>query len=567
MEKKTLSEYFQLIDKFIDNNHFEPAYHHAAYLLTQFPKSVALYQQLGRILLELKRFDDAADIYLRRAAILPDDWLNFFTLGIIFIGNDRPETAARYAAYAFALEPKIPDVRALNRRLKSYLSAAFIEELKIFNAGRSKLPDAGTRKREKTFAPIRDSGLKLLADYFRSRRESDRFDDLQSANENVLRKLPYCKKTLRTLLDTYAKYNDLTRFQRCADRLSELDPELVYLPGENGTFIIEEKTVRVSYFEWTGFPNIRGRSIWQQAQSRYLAIEPDRVAACLDLVEVPVDFVVRPSQPPALPEPENRRLFQQDSWKSLGSTSVEDDLFFQQDYFETQSTRLSTPEAVRRRDGQTQNATSAPSEANPGKILEDAYDFLEKVVTEGFTSEELNPIESIFGDAAFAEARNKHSKETGSPTAQGAAEEIRAEPSPCEPPGTPDTVKNSGGTEDQTPRKTDTEAICEIEAVAKSEPESAAKDQTDGPNSAVGGKPERTPDGASEATEDGRNPARDAWNAFVQGRREEAIEKYRALIESGTETDKIRADLRTLSIIFPEIDALSELAGRLEAPL
>ena len=189
MEKKTLSEYFQLIDKFIDNNHFEPAYHHAAYLLTQFPKSVALYQQLGRILLELKRFDDAANIYLRRAAILPDDWLNFFTLGIIFIGNDRPETAARYAAYAFALEPKIPDVRALNRRLKSYLSAAFIEELKIFNAGRSKLPDAGTRKREKTFAPIRDSGLKLLADYFRSRRESDRFDDLQSANENVLRKM------------------------------------------------------------------------------------------------------------------------------------------------------------------------------------------------------------------------------------------------------------------------------------------------------------------------------------------------------------------------------------------
>lgn len=564
MEKKTLSEYFQLIDKFIDNGHFEPAYHHAAYLLTQFPKSVALYQQLGRILLELKRFDDAADAYLRRAAILPDDWLNFFTLGIIFTGNNRPESAARYAAYAFALEPKIPDVRAMNQRLKSYLNAAFIEELKIFNAGRAKLTGAGIRKGENPFAPIRDSGLKLLADYFRSRRESDHFDNLQSANENVLRKLPYCKKTLRTLLDAYAKYNDLTRFQRCADRLSELDPELVYLPGENGTFIIEEKTVRVSYFEWTGFPNIRGRSIWQQAQSRYLAIEPDRVAACLDLVEIPIDFVVRPSQPTARPEAENRRLFQQDSWKSLGSTSVEDDLFFQQDYFKTQSARLSTQEAIQRRNERAQSGTNAPANANPGKILEDAYDFLEKVVTEGFTSEELNPIESIFGDAAFAETRGE---EKESPTAQGAVEEIRAEPSPCEPPGTPDTVKNSGGTEDQTPRKTDTEAICEIEAVAKSEPESAAKDQTDGPNSAVGGKPERTPDGASEATEDGRNPARDAWNAFVQGRREEAIEKYRALIESGTETDKIRADLRTLSIIFPEIDALSELAGRLEAPL
>ena len=564
MEKKTLSEYFQLIDKFIDNGHFEPAYHHAAYLLTQFPKSVALYQQLGRILLELKRFDDAADAYLRRAAILPDDWLNFFTLGIIFTGNNRPESAARYAAYAFALEPKIPDVRAMNQRLKSYLNAAFIEELKIFNAGRSKLPDAGTRKREKTFAPIRDSGLKLLADYFRSRRESDRFDDLQSANENVLRKLPYCKKTLRTLLDAYAKYNDLTRFQRCADRLSELDPELVYLPGENGTFIIEEKTVRVSYFEWTGFPNIRGRSIWQQAQSRYLAIEPDRVAACLDLVEVPVDFVVRPSQPPALPEAENRRLFQQDSWKSLGSTSVEDDLFFQQDYFKTQSARLSTQEAIQRRNERTQSGTNAPANANPGKILEDAYDFLEKVVTEGFTSEELNPIESIFGDAAFAETRGG---ETESPTAQYAAEEIRAEPSPCEPPGTPDAIGNGGGTDDEAQDKTDTETPCKIAATTKSEPKNADKGQTDGSNSTVSGEPERTPNGASEATEDGRNPARDAWNAFVQGRREEAIEKYRALIESGTETDKIRADLRTLSIIFPEIDALSELAGRLEAPL
>ena len=564
MEKKTLSEYFQLIDKFIDNGHFEPAYHHAAYLLTQFPKSVALYQQLGRILLELKRFDDAADAYLRRAAILPDDWLNFFTLGIIFTGNNRPESAARYAAYAFALEPKIPDVRAMNQRLKSYLNAAFIEELKIFNAGRAKLTGAGIRKGENPFAPIRDSGLKLLADYFRSRRESDHFDNLQSANENVLRKLPYCKKTLRTLLDAYAKYNDLTRFQRCADRLSELDPELVYLPGENGTFIIEEKTVRVSYFEWTGFPNIRGRSIWQQAQSRYLAIEPDRVAACLDLVEIPIDFVVRPSQPAARPEAENRRLFQQDSWKSLGSTSVEDDLFFQQDYFKTQSARLSTQEAIQRRNERAQSGTNAPANANPGKILEDAYDFLEKVVTEGFTSEELNPIESIFGDAAFAETRGG---ETESPTAQYAAEEIRAEPSPCEPPGTPDAIGNGGGPEDEAQDKTDTETPCKIAATTKSEPKNADKGQTDGSNSTVSGEPERTPNGASEATEDGRNPARDAWNAFVQGQREEAIEKYRALIESGTETDKIRADLRTLSIIFPEIDALSELAGRLEAPL
>ena len=564
MEKKTLSEYFQLIDKFIDNGHFEPAYHHAAYLLTQFPKSVALYQQLGRILLELKRFDDAADAYLRRAAILPDDWLNFFTLGIIFTGNNRPESAARYAAYAFALEPKIPDVRAMNQRLKSYLNAAFIEELKIFNAGRAKLTGAGIRKGENPFAPIRDSGLKLLADYFRSRRESDHFDNLQSANENVLRKLPYCKKTLRTLLDAYAKYNDLTRFQRCADRLSELDPELVYLPGENGTFIIEEKTVRVSYFEWTGFPNIRGRSIWQQAQSRYLAIEPDRVAACLDLVEIPIDFVVRPSQPAARPEAENRRLFQQDSWKSLGSTSVEDDLFFQQDYFKTQSARLSTQEAIQRRNERAQSGTNAPANANPGKILEDAYDFLEKVVTEGFTSEELNPIESIFGDAAFAETRGG---ETESPTAQYAAEEIRAEPSPCEPPGTPDTIGNGGGPDAEAQDKTDTETPCKITAATKSEPKNADKGQTDGSNSTVSGEPERTPNGASEATEDGRNPARDAWNAFVQGQREEAIEKYRALIESGTETDKIRADLRTLSIIFPEIDALSELAGRLEAPL
>ncbi len=564
MEKKTLSEYFQLIDKFIDNGHFEPAYHHAAYLLTQFPKSVALYQQLGRILLELKRFDDAADAYLRRAAILPDDWLNFFTLGIIFTGNNRPESAARYAAYAFALEPKIPDVRAMNQRLKSYLNAAFIEELKIFNAGRAKLTGAGIRKGENPFAPIRDSGLKLLADYFRSRRESDHFDNLQSANENVLRKLPYCKKTLRTLLDAYAKYNDLTRFQRCADRLSELDPELVYLPGENGTFIIEEKTVRVSYFEWTGFPNIRGRSIWQQAQSRYLAIEPDRVAACLDLVEIPIDFVVRPSQPAARPEAENRRLFQQDSWKSLGSTSVEDDLFFQQDYFKTQSARLSTQEAIQRRNERAQSGTNAPANANPGKILEDAYDFLEKVVTEGFTSEELNPIESIFGDAAFAETRGE---EKESPTAQYAAEEIRAEPSPCEPPGTPDTIGNGGGPDAEAQDKTDTETPCKITAATKSEPKNADKGQTDGSNSTVSGEPERTPNGASEATEDGRNPARDAWNAFVQGQREEAIEKYRALIESGTETDKIRADLRTLSIIFPEIDALSELAGRLEAPL
>ena len=95
-----------------------------------------------------------------------------------------------------------------------------------------------------------------------------------------------------TLIGIYAKENDLTRFQRCADRLSELEPERSFAPDESNSFTAEKKNIALTYFDWTGYPNTRVRSIWQRAQSRYIPIEADRVADFLDLIPIPIDFVV-----------------------------------------------------------------------------------------------------------------------------------------------------------------------------------------------------------------------------------------------------------------------------------
>ena len=526
MEKKSLSNYVSLIDKLIANGNFEPAYHHACYLLTQFPKFATLYRQIGRIQIEFKHFDQAIDIYLRQAAINPGDWQVFFTLAILHHRKERPDPAARYIAYASLLHPTNRDISRLYRRLKPDKDDRLRQDLQLFKeAARS-----GKGNDE-----ISDPAIKLLAALRLAANSEHQAQNLREVNESILRKLPYCKQALMTLIGIYAKENDLTRFQRCADRLSELDPERSFAPDESNSFTAEKKNIALTYFDWTGYPNTRVRSIWQRAQSRYIPIEADRVADFLDLIPIPIDFVVTGHSDKPATDPEPRQFFRQDDWKSLGSTSEEDDLFFQQDYFQTQSAQLSellsAPPSEAEIPPEAEKLKTAKTE-NSAQILDDAFDFLEKIVTEGFAPGEEDPIARTFGPSLnFQPDPNRDSVQVHH--ADAVAEPRRPEPVNESPNG------------EATP-ETDNEPDIRADGI---EPKA--------------GSPIAE---AADSNGDGENRARDAWTTFSRGERSEAIEKYRFLIREGIETDQVRSDLQTLSLVFPEESALSELIQSLDEP-
>ena len=169
---------------------------------------------------------------------------------------------------------------------------------------------------------------------------------------------------------------------------------------------------------------------------------------------------------------------------------------------------------------------TAPKPENSAQILDDAFDFLEKIVTEGFAPEEDDPIARTFG--------MKPDLETSSAK---------------------DAVQD---TEPQSEQSAPTKDALTDETKPDQESErSPSEDATESP-------PDRLAEEASEEPDEGENRARDAWTTFSRGQHPEAIEKYRVLIRDQIETDQVRSDLQTLGQLFPEDDALSELIRSLD---
>ena len=169
---------------------------------------------------------------------------------------------------------------------------------------------------------------------------------------------------------------------------------------------------------------------------------------------------------------------------------------------------------------------------NSAQILDDAFDFLEKIVTEGFAPGEEDPIARTFGPSLnFQPDPNRDSVQVHH--ADAVAEPRRPEPVNESPNG------------EATP-ETDNEPDIRADGI---EPKA--------------GSPIAE---AADSNGDGENRARDAWTTFSRGERSEAIEKYRFLIREGIETDQVRSDLQTLSLVFPEESALSELIQSLDEP-
>lgn len=515
MEKKTLTEYIRFIDQLIADANFAPAGHHIHYLLNQFPKCAELYPRYGRVLTELNRFDEAILFYLRVTAVHPDDWIVFFTLAILYLNKNNPGIAARYVAYAACLEPERSEVKQLYRRLRAHLSDSVHDDIKKIEL----LRKAETyQDADEILEQITDAGINLLGCLL---RPTDEGENHRKTHREILRRLPYCESSLHALARVYAKMDDLTRFQRYADRLLEIDPERSIHPDDDGSIRIESNPVHITYFDWTGFPNIRARSSWQDSQTRYLTVDEEKLAFCFELLPIPHDFFVPLSNAEIEPSRESEEfILKTDNLRPI-ATSAEDDLFFQEDYFQKQSAQLSESESLKNPERTKQPQDTAESNE---KKLEDAFDYLERIVSEGVPQDENSFIEK-----ALAKGLKEDSNHAESETSADLLNE-RGKPFSEADAGNPDPTATPVDANPEKPN--DPEKTSELPTVENSE-------------------------------EMINERVRDAWTTFSKGLHDEAIEKYRDLVHDRVNSERIHADLTTLKILFPEIEALSELLSEL----
>ncbi|MEI7848442.1 MAG: tetratricopeptide repeat protein, partial [Chloroflexota bacterium] len=86
MQKVALRAYNREIETLIDQGHTEEAVAHCLHILKSYPKHLETYRFLGKAYLEMHRYTEASDIFLRVLLAVPDDFVAHLGMSIV---NDQ----------------------------------------------------------------------------------------------------------------------------------------------------------------------------------------------------------------------------------------------------------------------------------------------------------------------------------------------------------------------------------------------------------------------------------------------------------------------------------------------
>ncbi|MDQ7026547.1 MAG: hypothetical protein Q9P44_13440 [Anaerolineae bacterium] len=250
MAEITLRDYLRQIDNFIKDNRLEEATAHSAHILQRYPKNVMAYRTLGRGLMQLKRYDEAGEVFRRLLGALPDDFAAHYQLSIVHDELNQANEAIWHIERAFDQQSGNPTV---NERLRSlyqkyrnhdvekiqltagavsnqYIAAGmFIQAIELLQRTLRKMPDRNDLK------------LKLARAQWQG---GLRVDAAESAID-VLKTYPYSVDANRILTEFWLDEDRPSDAQRYLSRIEDVDPYLAMqlATGEivsADTFMIEE---------------------------------------------------------------------------------------------------------------------------------------------------------------------------------------------------------------------------------------------------------------------------------------------------------------------------------------
>lgn len=105
MSRIPLRKYVQEIEVLIENGNLDEAQKHCLYVLKTFPKSIAIYRLLGKILMEKGEYEDAVYLFEKVLEVIPDDFISHVGLSFIAEVREQLDDAVMHMERAFELQP------------------------------------------------------------------------------------------------------------------------------------------------------------------------------------------------------------------------------------------------------------------------------------------------------------------------------------------------------------------------------------------------------------------------------------------------------------------------------
>lgn len=384
MSKIEIKEYLEKINLFIEERSLDQAAYHCLYLLRQFPKMVSIYHFLGRIFLETENYKGAFDVYSRLASSNPDNFLNFVTLSFITEKLNLHRQALFFEKIGIYLQPdNTENLNELQRHKDKFTTPADFEIESHFAAGKQLLNEKNFEKAAIEFQIVSSEKSFILNDLFLgiTYTELGTIEKALPILRNVLSRSPCLISALRlTAFCLYGK--DTIEFARYLEKLISIDPGYANYSIYENQIIPGSTDLNISYQDWTGFPNTKLRSGWLLSGDKYIDNKTNHLPNWLSLLPVCDELLFFPESSSVDNSAETSLFF-----KKKINTKMDfngEDTFFQMDFFKSQVFEETKLQVSKKAKNTIQPSADKAEDEHSG--LDEAFDWLEKVINEGVTA-------------------------------------------------------------------------------------------------------------------------------------------------------------------------------------
>lgn len=234
MTNVSLREYNREIESLIESGRINEALAHCQHILKTFPMYVETYRLLGKALLEVRRYVDAADIFQRTLMAVPDDFVAHVGMSIIRDDEAKVDEAIWHMERAFEIQPSNPAIQSELKRL--YGRRDGIEPRKV-RLTRDALANMYTQGElyHQAIAEIRsvmaedanrpDLQVMLARAYYRAGQKVEATEMSMA----LLKNYPYCLDALRVLVDILPGTSRAEDAMIYRQRVEQLDPYTAFV--------------------------------------------------------------------------------------------------------------------------------------------------------------------------------------------------------------------------------------------------------------------------------------------------------------------------------------------------
>lgn len=251
----SLKAYNQEIEQLIDNGLYDDAIAHSIHILQTYPKCIDSYRNLGKSLLEQKKYPEALDVFSRVLSAIPDDFISHVGLSIIFEDQSNLDLAIWHMEQAFDVQPSNLAIQDELKRLFGLRDGDQPTKIRLTRGALVRMYARGELFQQaitEILSILEEDPRRIDLEVILARMHyfSGAIEESKADCNRILDKIPYCYEANRILQQIHLDTNDTEAASINKKRLIDLDPYYQFTSSPFSDQEISENKVLVEKLDF-----------------------------------------------------------------------------------------------------------------------------------------------------------------------------------------------------------------------------------------------------------------------------------------------------------------------------